>query len=142
VQIIAVLTSAWPSSSCTVRMSYPDSSKRVANAVEVIEQRGHLVGCKHNRQPARRTRRLHTVMPLAMEDDEAPDPVDVRGFGAEAVMLEANALADAAQEPRRFYDGGRGSIVEHGSGQVRLRSPGIVRIFVRRARCAISRMDD
>ena len=41
-------------------------------------------------------------MTLAVEPDEAPNPVQIGLLGPDAVMAEADLVADAVEQSRRF----------------------------------------
>ena len=56
-----------------------------------------------------RTRQIRR-MAIAMKADEVFDPVDIRLLGAEAVVLEADPVADLVEQPRS------GGVLMHGLG--------------------------
>jgi len=56
---------------------------------ECAQERGHLLGAELGRMAA------------AVEHDEAPDPADVRLFGATAHVAQARGLAHAVEQARR-----------------------------------------
>ena len=58
-------------------------------------------------------------MALAVEEDEALDPGDVRLLGAEAVVLRAQRDADTIEQTRLLRGDGRGDRDDFGHGQVR-----------------------
>jgi len=47
-------------------------------------------------------------MTFAVKQDETTDPIDVRLFSANAVMLTPKMPSDAVEQPRRRSDCGRG----------------------------------
>ena len=68
----------------------------------VLRGRCYMLLDRQMRKECLDLRRGHRVrVPLAMEKDEAFNPVDVGLFGAQAVMFEANAIANAIEEAGR-----------------------------------------
>ena len=67
---------------------------------------GHILPHSDVRQKRLNFGRAHLPgMPLAVEKDKAPNPVDVALFRANAVVLETNPLPDFVQQLRRPLHG-------------------------------------